>query len=36
MEKGRFKDYDEDGLRALAKELVDASRRKLARRPKGK
>lgn len=36
IEQGRYKDYDGEGLRDLAKELVSASRRKLARRRKGK
>lgn len=36
IEEGRYEEFDADGLRSLAKELVAASARKLAGRAKGK
>ncbi|HMD98301.1 MAG TPA: type II toxin-antitoxin system ParD family antitoxin [Terriglobia bacterium] len=36
LEEGRYKDYDAEGLRALAKEVVNASAKKLARRQKAR
>jgi antitoxin ParD1/3/4 len=36
IEEGRYRDYDGDRTKGLARELVGASRRKLARRQKEK
>ena len=36
IEEGRYEQYDADGLRSLAKELVGASMKKLGGRPKGR
>jgi len=36
IEEGRYEEYDADGLRSLAKELVSASVKKLVGRPKAR